>query len=184
MAKVLLVTGGSRGIGAATALVAARAGYAVCVNYRRADAEARRVVAAIEAGGGRAFAVQADISVDADVIRMFEACDREPRPAVGPRQQRRHPRDSVESGGEWTWLGSSACLPPTCLARSRARERLFAGCRPSVAARAEPSSMCRRPPPASVPRGSMWTTRHQRGAVETLTLGHKRARSRRGGASG
>ena len=74
-AGVVIVTGASRGIGAATARLAAERGYAVCVNYReRADA-AGDVVATIERGGGRAIAVQADVSVEADVIRMFEACD-------------------------------------------------------------------------------------------------------------
>jgi NAD(P)-dependent dehydrogenase (short-subunit alcohol dehydrogenase family) len=83
MAKALLVTGGSRGIGAATARLAARRGYSVCVNYRRGVDDAGRVVAEIEAGGGRAFAVQADISVDADVVRMFDACDSELGPLSG-----------------------------------------------------------------------------------------------------
>jgi NAD(P)-dependent dehydrogenase (short-subunit alcohol dehydrogenase family) len=72
---VVIVTGGSRGIGAATVRLAAERGYAVCVNYReRADA-ADDVVATIERAGGRAVAVRADVSVEADVMRMFEACD-------------------------------------------------------------------------------------------------------------
>ncbi|HEU4629766.1 MAG TPA: SDR family oxidoreductase [Gemmatimonadaceae bacterium] len=75
--RVLLVTGGSRGIGAATARLAARRGYAVCVNYRRRANDAAVVVADIEAEGGRAIAVQADVAVEADVRRMFECCDRE-----------------------------------------------------------------------------------------------------------
>jgi NAD(P)-dependent dehydrogenase (short-subunit alcohol dehydrogenase family) len=75
--KVVIVTGGGRGIGAATALLAARRGYAVCVNYKSREADAKRVVAEIEADGGRALAVEADISVDADVVRMFTECDRE-----------------------------------------------------------------------------------------------------------
>ena len=75
MAKVVLVTGASRGIGAATAKLAAAQGYSVCVNYlqRRDDADA--VVSAITSAGGQAIAVQADISVEADVVRMFEECD-------------------------------------------------------------------------------------------------------------
>lgn len=77
MAKVLLITGGSRGIGAATARLAARRGFSVCVNYRRREQEAMRLVAEIEAAGARALAVQADISLDADVVRLFEVCDRE-----------------------------------------------------------------------------------------------------------
>jgi len=76
-AGVVIVTGASRGIGAATARLAAERGYAVCVNYReRADA-ARDVVAAIERDGGRAIAEPADVSIEADVMRMFESCDKQ-----------------------------------------------------------------------------------------------------------
>lgn len=73
----MLVTGGSRGIGAATCRLASSRGWAVCLNYRtRADA-ANGIVADIEANGGRAVAVRADVSVEADVVRLFETCDRE-----------------------------------------------------------------------------------------------------------
>jgi NAD(P)-dependent dehydrogenase (short-subunit alcohol dehydrogenase family) len=75
MARVVLITGSSRGIGAATALLAASRGYAVCVNYRRDQAAADTVVAAIEASGGRAISVQADVAIETDVLRLFEACD-------------------------------------------------------------------------------------------------------------
>jgi NAD(P)-dependent dehydrogenase (short-subunit alcohol dehydrogenase family) len=77
MNKVLLITGGGRGIGGATAREAARRGYAVCVNYRRHREEAEVVVQAIEAEGGRAIAVGADVAVEAEVARLFEVCDRE-----------------------------------------------------------------------------------------------------------
>ena len=72
---ILLVTGGGRGIGAATARLAAARGYDVCVNYRRDEAAAARVVADVEAAGRRAVAVAADVSVEADVVRLFEQCD-------------------------------------------------------------------------------------------------------------
>jgi NAD(P)-dependent dehydrogenase (short-subunit alcohol dehydrogenase family) len=74
---ILLVTGASRGIGAATARLAAERGYDVCVNYRANESAARAVVAEIESGGGRAMSVQADVSVEADVVRLFETVDRE-----------------------------------------------------------------------------------------------------------
>ncbi len=77
MNSVLLVTGGGRGIGAATARLAAQRGYSVCVNYKSREDEAKRVVAEIEAAGGRALAVKADISVDEDVARLFDVCDRQ-----------------------------------------------------------------------------------------------------------
>jgi NAD(P)-dependent dehydrogenase (short-subunit alcohol dehydrogenase family) len=75
--SVVLITGGSRGIGAATARLAAERGYAVCVNYRARQDAARRVVSEIESAGGRAIAVGADVSVEGDVVRLFETVDRE-----------------------------------------------------------------------------------------------------------
>jgi NAD(P)-dependent dehydrogenase (short-subunit alcohol dehydrogenase family) len=73
---ILLVTGASRGIGAATARLAASRGYDVCVNYRSNKDAASRVVSGVEAAGRRAIAVQADVAIEADVARMFDACDR------------------------------------------------------------------------------------------------------------
>jgi len=82
MSGVLLVTGGSRGIGAATARLAAARGYAVCLNYRARRDAADAVVADIMASGGRAVAVAADVAVEADVVRLFETCDRELGPVT------------------------------------------------------------------------------------------------------
>jgi NAD(P)-dependent dehydrogenase (short-subunit alcohol dehydrogenase family) len=76
MNGVLIVTGGSRGIGAETARLAAAAGYAVCVNYYVNRSAADAVVAGIEAAGGRAVAVGADVGVEGDVVRLFETVDR------------------------------------------------------------------------------------------------------------
>lgn len=76
MNKILLVTGGSRGIGAATALLAGQRGYSVCVNYRQNTAAAEKVVKAIEAAGGTAIAVAGDVAVESDVTRLFETCDK------------------------------------------------------------------------------------------------------------
>jgi NAD(P)-dependent dehydrogenase (short-subunit alcohol dehydrogenase family) len=74
---ILLVTGGGRGIGAATARIAAQRGYDVCVNFRANEDAAERVVAEIRASGRRAIAVEADVSSEPDVVRLFETCDRE-----------------------------------------------------------------------------------------------------------
>jgi NAD(P)-dependent dehydrogenase (short-subunit alcohol dehydrogenase family) len=77
VSRIVLVTGGSRGIGAATARLAAARGYAVCLNYRARRDAAEAVVADIVAAGGRAVAVAADVADEADVVRLFETCDRE-----------------------------------------------------------------------------------------------------------
>jgi NAD(P)-dependent dehydrogenase (short-subunit alcohol dehydrogenase family) len=73
--QVLLVTGGSRGIGAATALLAGASGYAVAVNYVSHRAAADEVVRRLRDAGGRAVAVQGDVASESDVLRMFEEVD-------------------------------------------------------------------------------------------------------------
>lgn len=75
--QILIVTGGSRGIGAATARLAVTRGYAVCINYVRNRAAALEVVDDIEKRGGRAIAVAGDVSNEADVVRLFETVDKE-----------------------------------------------------------------------------------------------------------
>ncbi|MDQ0611132.1 NAD(P)-dependent dehydrogenase (short-subunit alcohol dehydrogenase family) [Variovorax sp. W1I1] len=75
MNPVLLITGGGRGIGAATALLAARRGYAVAVNYASNSLAADEVVRTIREGGGTAIAVQADVGDEGQVIAMFEKVD-------------------------------------------------------------------------------------------------------------
>ena len=75
MNKVLLVTGGSRGIGAATALLAAQNGWTVAVNYTANSLAADEVVRQIRSTGGNAIAVQADVADEAQVMRMYEHID-------------------------------------------------------------------------------------------------------------
>ena len=75
MNKVVLVTGASRGIGAATALLAATQGYAVAVNYAANSLAADEVVRQIRASGGTAITVKADVSIEADVLAMFKKVD-------------------------------------------------------------------------------------------------------------
>ncbi len=76
MTKILLVTGGSNGIGAATVRLAAQQGYAVCINYLNAREKAEQLVAEITAQGGTAIAVQADISIENEVDALFDTIDR------------------------------------------------------------------------------------------------------------
>jgi NAD(P)-dependent dehydrogenase (short-subunit alcohol dehydrogenase family) len=77
MKRVAVITGASRGIGAATAMLAGSRGYAVCVNYVRNAKAAGEVAKAIAEGGGTAIAVAADVSKEEDVVRLFETVDRE-----------------------------------------------------------------------------------------------------------
>ena len=73
MGGVMIVTGGGRGIGAATARLAAARGYAVCVNYRKERAAAEALVRELD---GKSIAVAADVAEEADVVRLFETVDR------------------------------------------------------------------------------------------------------------
>lgn len=75
MSNIVLITGGSRGIGAATALLSARAGYAVAVNYTSNSLAADEVVRQIRQGGGTAITVQADVAEESQVLAMFEKVD-------------------------------------------------------------------------------------------------------------
>ena len=80
MTEVLVVTGASRGIGAATARLGAAAGYAVCVAYNESTKGAEDVIRAITIGGGEAIAVQGDMASAADIVRLFKEVDA----ALGP----------------------------------------------------------------------------------------------------
>ncbi|MHC6802523.1 SDR family NAD(P)-dependent oxidoreductase, partial [Vibrio antiquarius] len=75
MNKVVIVTGASRGIGAATAKKLAEQGYAVCVNYRAQSEAAHQVVRDIQANGGKAIAVKADVSDEQQVLNLFDATE-------------------------------------------------------------------------------------------------------------
>lgn len=77
MSKVLLITGASRGIGAETARLAADRGYSVCLNYRRDAEAAQALLDSLREGGHQAFAFQADVTDEAQVVAMFETIDRE-----------------------------------------------------------------------------------------------------------
>jgi NAD(P)-dependent dehydrogenase (short-subunit alcohol dehydrogenase family) len=79
----LVVTGASRGIGAAVARLAAERGFAVAVNFSRSEVAAKAVVEEIVAAGGRAFPVQADVAQESQVVRLFEVAERELGPIKG-----------------------------------------------------------------------------------------------------
>ncbi|HDZ9126938.1 TPA: SDR family NAD(P)-dependent oxidoreductase, partial [Vibrio cholerae] len=75
--KVVVITGGSRGIGAATAKLFAQNGFSVCINYKSNAEAANTLVEEIKALGGHCIAVQADVSKEGDVVKLFETVDQE-----------------------------------------------------------------------------------------------------------
>ena len=75
MSKVIVVTGGSRGIGRAAARLSGARGWSVAVNYLGNAAAAKETVAEVERAGGRAFALQGDVAVEADIVRLFDATE-------------------------------------------------------------------------------------------------------------
>lgn len=77
MNKVMIITGASKGIGAATARIAGARGWRVCVNYRSDEAGARQVAGEVESAGGGAMIVQGDMAREADVLRLFGTVDRQ-----------------------------------------------------------------------------------------------------------
>jgi NAD(P)-dependent dehydrogenase (short-subunit alcohol dehydrogenase family) len=80
MARTLLITGGASGIGAETARRAAARGYRIAINYRSREAQAKAIVAEIEAGGGEAIAVPADMAREAEIVRLFDETEK----SLGP----------------------------------------------------------------------------------------------------
>ena len=83
MTGTLLITGGGRGIGAATARLAAAAGYRVAVNYRARQDTAEALVAELTGGGGKAAAFGADVAEEAGVVALFDAVEKELGPLTG-----------------------------------------------------------------------------------------------------
>jgi NAD(P)-dependent dehydrogenase (short-subunit alcohol dehydrogenase family) len=74
--KVVIITGGSRGIGRATAIAAAARGYRICIGYASNEAAANSVVSAIEAKNGKAVAVKCDVGKESDILELFDAADK------------------------------------------------------------------------------------------------------------
>jgi NAD(P)-dependent dehydrogenase (short-subunit alcohol dehydrogenase family) len=81
--KVVIVTGGGRGIGAAIARRLAREGAAVAVNWANSEDGAQSVVSDIQAAGGKALAIQGDVAREADILRLFETAEQELGPIEG-----------------------------------------------------------------------------------------------------
>ena len=75
--KIVLITGGSRGIGASTAILAGKMGWDVCFTYRSRESEASYVAKEIEKSGRRALPIKADVGIEKDIVSLFEKLDRE-----------------------------------------------------------------------------------------------------------
>jgi NAD(P)-dependent dehydrogenase (short-subunit alcohol dehydrogenase family) len=120
---VCVITGASRGIGAAIARLAARRGYAVAVNYLRNESAARNIVRAIEAEKGRACAVQADVSEPNDVARLFKKTAAELGPVTAlvnnaAEAGGRQPIDKIAPETVQRILGVTLAGPILCIAEA------------------------------------------------------------------
>ena len=155
--KVLLVTGGGRGIGAATCRLAARRGYSVAVNYLGNTEAAETLAAEITRAGGRAVAIRADVSRAAEVERLFTETERQ----LGPLT---HLVNNAAMTGRASRLDEVSTetleavfdlniLAPSCAPAPR-RDGSLRG----MAAQAAPSSTCpRAPPPSAAPANGCGT---------------------------
>jgi NAD(P)-dependent dehydrogenase (short-subunit alcohol dehydrogenase family) len=137
-AKALLVTGASRGIRRACALLAGRKGWAVGVNYREDAKAADAVVETIAKGGGRAVALKGDIAVEADVLGMFEVAPR----ALGPLSA------VIANAGIVAPTAKLAEMSSACSASLRSM------CSAPISPPARPRGECRSPPEERVDRSS------------------------------
>ena len=115
MDRVAVITGASRGIGAATALVLAQQGFRVVVNYRSSAGKADEVVGAATAAGGEAVAIRADVTEADDVAAMFEETERRWGRVRCARAQRVDPLRChlvCRSGGSsWAASWTASCMP-------------------------------------------------------------------------
>ena len=102
----LLVTGGGRGIGAATCRLAGRRGWDVTVNYAGDAAAAEETAAAVRAAGGRAIAVRGDVTAEADTAALFDAADGRLRPALAPSSPT--PASSPPPAASPTWTSTAS----------------------------------------------------------------------------
>lgn len=119
MANVMIVTGGSRGLGAAIAELAAHRGYDVCISYRTDAQRALAVEAVVRAAGRRALAVRADVGRDADVKRLFAEADRELGPVAvlvnnAGTSGRKGRVDALDGEEVMGLLSTNVCGPLLC----------------------------------------------------------------------
>jgi NAD(P)-dependent dehydrogenase (short-subunit alcohol dehydrogenase family) len=128
----LVVTGGSRGIGAAIAKLAGGRGFSVAVNYATGRAEADAIVEQIVSAGGHACAIQADVAHEEDIVRLFETAERELGPIKGLVNNA-----AITGGFARVESVTASTLAQVMAVMSRerfcARARLCAACQPATA---------------------------------------------------
>lgn len=155
MEQVIVITGASRGIGAATALLAARQGYRICINYHADDQAAEDILGQVRALGAKAITVRADASVEDEVIQLFQRVDEELGPVTvlvnnaGTIGQ----QSRVEDMSEFRLLKvmkTNVVGPMLCAKHALKRmARRYGG-------QGGPSSTCRRWPPAWARPTNTW----------------------------
>lgn len=180
LSKILLVTGASRGIDAATARLAADQGYDVCVNYASKADEAEAVADNVRSKVQRAITVQADVGNEADVSRLFQACDAE----LGRLTAFFNNAGVVDVVTRLEEMSEASIdrMMRINVIGSFMRARRFCACQPSMEALEAPLSTCHRPQPASEERMGCSTTVPQKGRSTPLRRGLPKRWAARGSA--
>jgi NAD(P)-dependent dehydrogenase (short-subunit alcohol dehydrogenase family) len=168
--KVLLITGASRGIGAATARLAATRGYAVCVNYRPTVTR-HRPSSGTSKPPAQGLAVAADVGVETDVVRLFDECTS----SLGPLTALVNNAGILETadarGRHGRGDGCIASSPPTSSARFSAPVKPCSACPSNTAGGAEPSSNITSGAARHGSAGEYVDYAASKGAIDTLTIG-------------
>lgn len=186
MENVIVITGASRGIGAATALLAAQQGYRICINYHADDQAAEQVLAQVRALGATAIAVRADASVEDEVAQLFHRVDQElgPVTALVNNAGTIGQQSRVEEMSEFRLLkvmktnvvGPMLCAKHALLRMARrhggqgGRSSMY---RPWRRALALPTNMSTTPPPRVrwTPSPSAWPRKWQARACGSMAYG-------------
>lgn len=168
MSPTLVVTGASRGIGAACARLAARDGWRVVVNYQQARAAAEAVVADIAAAGGQAIAVQGDMAREADVVALFDAAEAAFGPVAGLVNNagilQRGSRVAAMTLPRWEQVLAINTTGAFLAAREAVRRMLAAGMRGSIVNMSSMAAVLGAP-------GEAVDYAASKGAVESMTIG-------------
>ena len=166
--KVVVITGGSRGIGRAVALAVDARGYSVCIGYVSNEAAADEVVGEID-GSGTAIAVRCDVGSEADILGLFKQAD-----AMGPLGALVNNAGIVAPSirlDEMTTERFQRIMAVNVVGAFSARAKRCGGCRRAMAGRAASSSTCHRWPRHSARPNTYIDYAASKGAIDTFTVG-------------